>query len=110
MLAAGPRPSYPCRMVITLSPLPLIPHPRFDAWLMSLPAEDREAIAPSIPALGPLLESAPYLFDLAQANAGWLAATLAITPDNAFAAIIDAVTTAGKAAPDEDTLSPILRL
>jgi len=86
-----------------------MPHPRFDAWLTSLSLEDREACAPAATTLGPLLESAPYLFELAQAHAGWLAAIFSITADTAFATIIDAVTIAGRDAPDEDTLSPILR-
>ncbi len=97
-------------MTLILATLPSIPHPRFDAWLTSLPPEQREPIAAAAPALGPLLESAPYLFALAEANSDWLAATLASDPDTAFAAILDTVTTAGHTAADEDTISPILRI
>ena len=96
-------------MAITLSPLPPIPHPRFDAWLAGLPSEDRDALSPAVATLGPLLESAPYLFDLAQANIAWLTTTLSLNPDTAFATIIDAVVTAGRDAVDEDALSPVLR-
>ncbi|HTM76259.1 MAG TPA: hypothetical protein VL133_01320, partial [Devosia sp.] len=77
-------------MTLTLRSLPPISHPRFDAWLATLPPEQRTPISAATPTLGPLLESAPYLFDLAQANADWLAATLAADPDAAFAAIIEA--------------------
>jgi len=97
-------------MTLTLRPLPAIAHPRFDAWLSSLPADQQAPLAAAAPALGPLLETAPYLFDLATANADWLVEALAQGPDTAFSTIIATVTEAGLTAADEDTLSPVLRI
>ncbi|MEO5806049.1 bifunctional [glutamine synthetase] adenylyltransferase/[glutamine synthetase]-adenylyl-L-tyrosine phosphorylase [Devosia sp.] len=95
-------------MTITLNALPPIPHPQFDAWLAELP--DASAFTAAAPALGPLLETAPYLLNLAKANAPWLAETLLGDADTAFAAVIASVVTAGKTASDEAALSPVLRI
>jgi glutamate-ammonia-ligase adenylyltransferase len=97
-------------MVIKLAPLPPIDTPRFDAWLAELSAETRTTIASAAPTLGPLLEAAPYLLALAQANADWLAATLTDTADGAFTDIIDIVDTLGRTATSEETLAPVLRI
>ncbi|KKB86633.1 hypothetical protein VW29_01310 [Devosia limi DSM 17137] len=97
-------------MTLTLRPLPVIAHPRFDAWLSSLPAEQQAPLAAAAPALGPLLETAPYLFDLAEANADWLVEVFAQGADPAFAAVIATVAEAGLAAADEEALSPVLRI
>ncbi|UXN70086.1 bifunctional [glutamine synthetase] adenylyltransferase/[glutamine synthetase]-adenylyl-L-tyrosine phosphorylase [Devosia neptuniae] len=97
-------------MVISLRSLPPIAHPRFDAWLAELPADQRGIIANAAKTLGPLLESAPYLLDLAQTNADWLAGALSDTADGAFADITAAVETAGREAADEAALSPVLRI
>jgi len=96
-------------MTIALRPLPPIDHPRFSAWLETLPAAAQASIAAAALVLGPLLEAAPYLFDLAQANVDWLAATLADDADLALAAILSDVTQTGRVAADEDALSPVLR-
>jgi glutamate-ammonia-ligase adenylyltransferase len=109
-LAPPPRPSYPSPMVIKLAPLPPIDTPRFDAWLAELSAETRSTIASAARTLGPLLEAAPYLLALAQANADWLAATLTDTADGAFTDIIDIVDTLGRTATSEETLAPVLRI
>ncbi|KRA55757.1 bifunctional [glutamine synthetase] adenylyltransferase/[glutamine synthetase]-adenylyl-L-tyrosine phosphorylase [Devosia sp. Root635] len=95
-------------MAITLSALPPIATPLFDAWLADLPADQRAALAAAAPSIGPLLESAPYLLDLAQDNADWLVATLADSADGGFADIIDTVE--GATAANEEELAPILRI
>jgi [glutamine synthetase] adenylyltransferase / [glutamine synthetase]-adenylyl-L-tyrosine phosphorylase len=97
-------------MTLALRPLPPIAHVRFDAWLASLSPEQRNPIVVAAPTLGPLLETAPYLFGLAEENSAWLAETLAGDADTAFAAILQAVIDAGHAAADEDALAPILRV
>ena len=97
-------------MAIKLAPLPPLDTPRFDAWLEQLAPGDRAAIAPAAPTLGPLLEAAPYLLELAGANAQWLAGALADSADGAFADIIDIVETLGRTAGSEDSLAPVLRI
>ena len=93
-----------------LAPLPPIDTPAVQAWLTALPPEQRAPLAAASACLGPLLEQAPYLLDLAQANAGWLAGALADTADGALADILDAVQSAGREAADEEALSPVLRI
>lgn len=97
-------------MAIKLSSLPPIDTPRFSEWLAELPAGQRTAFEASAPTLGPLLEAAPYLLDLARNNCEWLVATLADTADGAFTDIIDIVDTLGRTATSEDTLAPVLRI
>ena len=82
-------------MSITLSPLPPIAHPQFDALMDQLPEQAAAALRNAAPLLGPLLESAPYLLGLARDHADWLAETLASDADEAFAAVLAAVTEAG---------------
>ncbi|MHA6729866.1 bifunctional [glutamine synthetase] adenylyltransferase/[glutamine synthetase]-adenylyl-L-tyrosine phosphorylase [Devosia sp. A369] len=95
-------------MVIKLAALPPIATPRFDAWCADLPS-DQEAVF-TASTLGPLLEAAPYLLALAEANADWLVATLADSADGAFTDIIDTVEATGRSATDEETLAPVLRI
>jgi glutamate-ammonia-ligase adenylyltransferase len=97
-------------MVIKLSALPPIATPRFDDWLAELPPDQQAALRSASAALGPLLESAPYLLSLAQDNAEWLVTTLADSADGAFADIIDIVETLGRTASSEDALAPVLRI
>jgi glutamate-ammonia-ligase adenylyltransferase len=97
-------------MVIKLSALPPIATPRFDAWLSDLPPDQQAALRSASAALGPLLESAPYLLSLAQDNAEWLVTTLADSADGAFADIIDIVETLGRTASSEEALAPVLRI
>ncbi len=95
-------------MSMNLSPLPPIDHPQFDALLAELPADQRAAFVPVAPALGPLLEVAPYLLDLARQHAGWLAETLADDPDKAFAELMTRISAAGLS-DDENALAQVLR-
>src|SRR5687768_4867790 len=97
-------------MATALQPLPLTPTPRFDEWLASLPEGERAPLAAAASTLGPLFEMAPYLFGLAQANAAWLGKALAQVPISVFHAILDDVAKAGRTAPDEAALAPVLRL
>ncbi|WP_332702139.1 bifunctional [glutamine synthetase] adenylyltransferase/[glutamine synthetase]-adenylyl-L-tyrosine phosphorylase [Devosia sp.] len=97
-------------MAIKLHALPPIETPRFDAWLDELPPQQQTALNTAAPTLGPLLESAPYLLALAQANADWLVATLADSADGAFTDIIDIVETLGRTATSEEALAPVLRI
>ena len=93
-----------------LTPLPSVETPGFDTWLASLPPEQQKPIGAARACLGPLLEQAPYLLELAVANADWLAAALADEADGVLADILDAVQAAGREAADEDVLSPALRI
>ncbi len=97
-------------MTLTLAPLPPIPHPRFDAWLAGLPTDQMRTIATASAALGPLLETAPYLLALAQANSTWLAGAMRAGADHAFASILATVVASGQTAADEETLAPVLRI
>ncbi|WDR06377.1 bifunctional [glutamine synthetase] adenylyltransferase/[glutamine synthetase]-adenylyl-L-tyrosine phosphorylase [Devosia rhodophyticola] len=97
-------------MTIALSPLPTIDHPDFDLWLADLPAAVQGGISAAAPCLGPLLQSAPYLLDLARINPEWLAEALASDADTAFRSILAEVESVGKSAADEDELAPVLRI
>ncbi|WP_316359538.1 bifunctional [glutamine synthetase] adenylyltransferase/[glutamine synthetase]-adenylyl-L-tyrosine phosphorylase [Devosia sp.] len=97
-------------MAIKLNALPPLATPRVDAWLAELPPEQRAALRRAHATLGPLLEVAPYLLALAQANADWLVTALADSADGAFADIIDIVDTLGRTASSEDALAPVLRI
>jgi glutamate-ammonia-ligase adenylyltransferase len=97
-------------MAIKLNALPPLATPRVDAWLAELPPDQQAALGGAHATLGPLLESAPYLLALAQANTDWLVATLADSADGAFADIIDIVETLGRTASSEEALSPVLRI
>ncbi len=97
---------YASKMSTPLSPLPPVPHPKFDAMLAdTLQAAALEAAEPL---LGPLLEAAPYLLDLTRIHASWLSEALKACPDEAFAVLLDEIALAGKMA-DEATVSAKLR-
>ncbi len=91
-----------------LAPLPAIAHPQFDALLAELPAEDAAALRGAGNAVSTLLESAPYLLELARTHATWLADVLSAEPDAASATLLDGVALAGRTE-DESTLSKSLR-
>ncbi|WP_375449519.1 bifunctional [glutamine synthetase] adenylyltransferase/[glutamine synthetase]-adenylyl-L-tyrosine phosphorylase [uncultured Devosia sp.] len=101
---------YPSPMALKLKPLPPVETPRFQGWLAELPAHLTSIFGAAAASLGPLLELAPYLFSLARSNPDWLAAALDSDADIVFATILETVAAAGRTAPDEATLSPILRL
>jgi glutamate-ammonia-ligase adenylyltransferase len=96
-------------MSITLAPLPPIPHPDFDALLAELTGDVAQAFAAAQPALGPLLQSAPYLLELARTHAEWLALALDKGPDAVFADLLKTVAEAGTTA-DEAGLGQALRI
>jgi glutamate-ammonia-ligase adenylyltransferase len=96
-------------MSITLAPLPPIPHPDFDALLAELSGDVAQAFAAAQPALGPLLQSAPYLLELARTHAEWLALALDKGPDAVFADLLKTVAEAGTTA-DEAGLGQALRI
>jgi len=97
-------------MVTKLNALPPIKTPVFSAWLAALPDSQQQALAPAVPAIGPLLESAPYLLALAQDNVDWLLDALGDSPDGAFIDIIETVDAAGTSGTDEAVLAPVLRI
>ncbi len=57
-----------------------------------------------------LLDSAPYLKDLAERHADWFAATRTISPDTALATVLDGVRAAGETVETEDDISRELRI
>lgn len=96
-------------MSIHLSSLPAIPHPAFDALLAELPATAVSAFKAATPTLGTLLQSAPYLLELARTHADWLADALERGPDTVFAELLVSVAEAGITA-DEAGLGQTLRI
>ena len=92
-----------------LSPLPPVAHPAFDALLAGLPAPVAAPLRIAAPLLGTLLESAPYLLDLAREHADWLAGVLEGDAEAAFAALLADVAAAGRGA-DETELARVLRM
>jgi glutamate-ammonia-ligase adenylyltransferase len=96
-------------MSTSLSALPPISHPAFDALVAGLAEAEQLAFAAAAPLLGPLLEEAPYLLDQARTHAAWLAGALAEGPDAAFAGIIAELRASGTDA-DEAALSDTLRI
>jgi Glutamine synthetase adenylyltransferase len=96
-------------MSILLSPLPPLDHPQFDALVAQLPTPTAAAFEAAAPTLGPLLESAPYLLDLARDHADWLAETLASDAETAFGAVLAAIAEAGRVG-DEAELGRALRV
>ncbi|HWV19462.1 MAG TPA: bifunctional [glutamine synthetase] adenylyltransferase/[glutamine synthetase]-adenylyl-L-tyrosine phosphorylase [Devosia sp.] len=96
-------------MSIHLAPLPTVPHPDFDALVAELPAGAVPVFKTATPVLGTLLQSAPYLLELARTHAEWLADALERGPDIVFAELIAAVFAAGGMA-DEASLGQALRI
>jgi glutamate-ammonia-ligase adenylyltransferase len=84
-------------MSTILAPLPAVPHPGFDALLAELPAALLPSFKAAKPTLGPLLQSAPYLLELARTHAEWLADALERGADTAFADLIAVVWTTARA-------------
>jgi glutamate-ammonia-ligase adenylyltransferase len=95
-------------MSMILSPLPTVDHPAFDAFLSELAADVSTHIRLASDLLGPLLESAPYLLDLARLHVGWLDEALSSDADLAFGQLLDDVARAGRM-DDEATLARTLR-
>ncbi|MCW5721896.1 MAG: bifunctional [glutamine synthetase] adenylyltransferase/[glutamine synthetase]-adenylyl-L-tyrosine phosphorylase [Devosia sp.] len=89
-------------MSTILSALPPVPHPAFDALLSALSEGERATFSAAGGLLGPLLESAPYLLELARGHAAWLAGALEGELDAAFAALLAEVRTAGLEALEPD--------
>ena len=96
-------------MSISLSPLPHVDHPHFDALLAELPADATPAFRAGAALLGPLLEAAPYLLGLARDHSMWLADLLDGDLDRGFAALLADVAEAGRAE-DETTIGQALRM
>ena len=63
-------------MSTILAPLPATDTPLFQALLTELPDDVASAFGATASALGPLLEAAPYLLDLARTHGEWLAQAL----------------------------------
>jgi glutamate-ammonia-ligase adenylyltransferase len=96
-------------MSTILAPLPAVPHPGFDALLAELPAALLPSFKAAKPTLGPLLQSAPYLLELARTHAEWLADALERGADTAFADLIAVVAETGITA-EEAELGQTLRI
>ena len=79
-------------------------------WLAELAPEVRDAVAGASGTLLPLLATAPYLFDLAQRHATWLAAALESDPDTAMAEQLALLGDAGRTLLEEPALAAALRV
>lgn len=95
-------------MSTILAPLPATDTPLFQALLTELPDAVASALGAEASALGPLLESAPYLLDLARAHGEWLAQALDTGPDRAFSALLSEMGRAGRE-DDEAAVAHVLR-
>ena len=95
-------------MSTILAPLPATDTPLFQALLTELPDDVASALGAEAPALGPLLEAAPYLLDLARAHGEWLAQALDSGPDRAFSALLREMGRAGRE-DDEAAIAHALR-
>ena len=96
-------------MSFALAPLPDTPHPVVDAWIAGLPAAIGEPIAAAAPTLAPLFATAPYLFELAQQHADWLAIALQADPAVALHLELGAVGAGGRSLALEGEVAALLR-
>jgi glutamate-ammonia-ligase adenylyltransferase len=96
-------------MTLTLAPLPAMPNEPVLSWLETLDAGIAAPIRAALPALGPLFGAAPYLFEMAQRHADWLAGVLAGDADAALAAELAEVAAGGRELTDETQLAILLR-
>jgi len=96
-------------MSTTLFPLPPGATPLFDAMLTELPKGVAATYRASSGLLGPLLQSAPYLLELARTHGEWLARAIETSPDESFAGLIAEVLAAGQGE-DEAALGLALRV
>jgi len=74
-----------------------------------MPSGVSSALGTYVSTLGPLLEAAPYLLDLAREHGEWLAPALQAGPDRAFSELIAEVARAG-GEDDEPNVAQTLRL
>ena len=92
-----------------LKPLPEISDAAVDQWIAALPPATGTSIGAAMPTLRPLFTAAPYLFDLAQRHAEWLATALAGAPDSVLAAELEQTSMAGLNLAEESELAALLR-
>ncbi len=96
-------------MSTILAPLPIVDTPQFQALLSELPDNVSGPLGAGASTLGPLLEAAPYLLDLARVHGEWLAQALADGPDRAFDELLREVGRAG-CEDDEASVAHALRI
>ena len=100
---------YASKMSTNLAPLPATDTPLFQAMLTELPEAVSSALGAETATLGPLLEAAPYLLDLARVHGEWLVQALDTGPDGAFADLLVEIARAGRE-DDETSVAHTLRL
>ncbi|NMA97573.1 MAG: bifunctional [glutamine synthetase] adenylyltransferase/[glutamine synthetase]-adenylyl-L-tyrosine phosphorylase, partial [Phyllobacteriaceae bacterium] len=93
----------------TLSPLPPIDHPQFDAFIAGLPETEAAALREAAPHLGPLLEAAPYLMEQARAHASWLVQAISTDIDASFAALLAEVAEVGQVGTQDEVAQAMRR-
>lgn len=96
-------------MSTSLRPLPACATPLFEAMLADLPPHVATSYRAASGLLGPLLQSAPYLLDLARTHGEWLAGAIETSPDQSFERLLADVLAAGQGE-DEAQLSLTLRI
>jgi [glutamine synthetase] adenylyltransferase / [glutamine synthetase]-adenylyl-L-tyrosine phosphorylase len=96
-------------MILPLKPLPGTPDAAVADWLDALPPGLAGPFAAAAPTLGPLFATAPYLFELAQRHAAWLAGALGEDAGAALAHEIAALAAAGASIEDEASVAAALR-
>ena len=93
-----------------LAPLPGLSHPVVDQWLAGLGPAVRGPIAEAIGTLAPLFATAPYLFELAQRHADWLATALDSGAEPALAQTLALLAEAGTNSATDTEIAAALRI
>jgi glutamate-ammonia-ligase adenylyltransferase len=93
-----------------LDPLPGLAHPAIDQWLAGLDPSVQGAISQADGTLAPLFATAPYLFELAQRHAEWLATALDNGAEAALAETLAALVQAGISSASDGEIAAALRL
>jgi len=97
-------------MPVALLPLPEIASAPVTDWLAGLADGVRDPLAVAAGTLLPLFATAPYLFELAQRHADWLAGALTTGPDAALGAELARLAEAGRTLGEEPPLAAALRV
>ncbi|MDR3475164.1 MAG: bifunctional [glutamine synthetase] adenylyltransferase/[glutamine synthetase]-adenylyl-L-tyrosine phosphorylase [Devosia sp.] len=96
-------------MTLSLMALPSLPDDTVTQWFEALPPELAGKLRAAAPTLAPLFATAPYLFELAQRHAAWLAGALEEGADATLADELAKLAATGASQEEESALAQALR-